>query len=165
MSSSSRPRPDRRTRRRSAVACLLVILVVQCYGPLPAVAAVPLPVIAVLPGAERTSLVVDLGAGTGAAGASVVSMTVDGTPQRAELTPVMSAGLGVALVVDASEAGSGTLAAWLSAAARFILEAPAGTLALAVADTSPPTVIASPQRGPIGVVQALSAARAGGKRN
>ena len=165
MSSSSRPRSDRRPARVSAVVVLLAVLVAQLYGPPPAAAAVPLPVVAALPGAERTSLVVDLGAGTGSAGTKAVAITIGGVPQPAELAPVISDRLAVALVVDASEAGRSALPAWLSAAARFILEAPAKTLAVAVADTSPPTVLSPPQRGPTAAVRALSAVRAGGQRN
>ncbi|MET8151689.1 hypothetical protein ACIBSW_38135 [Actinoplanes sp. NPDC049668] len=161
MSSSSRPRPDRRAARVPA-ALLLTMLVVLCNGPLPAAAAVPLPVIAVLPGAERTCLVVDLSAGPAARTATV---TVDGAPRRAELTPVISDGLSVALVVDASGAGAAALPAWLSAAARFVLEVPPGAHASAIADTSPPALLAPPGRGPAGVVAALSRVRAGGKRS
>ncbi|MEU7909397.1 VWA domain-containing protein [Actinoplanes sp. NPDC049118] len=160
MSSSSRRRPDRRAARAPA-ALLLTALLVLCHGPLPAAAAIPLPVIAVLPGAERTSLVVDLGAGA----ARTATVTVDGAPLRAELTPVVSDRLAVALVVDASDAGAAALPAWLSAAARFILEVPAGTLASAIADTSPPAVLAPPRRGPAGVVRALSSVRAAGRRS
>ena len=162
MSSSSRSRPDRRRARVPVTAFVLAMVVVQCFGPLPAAAAIPLPVVAVLPGAERTSLVVDLGAGP--AGEKAVEVTVGGVAQRATLTPVISDRLAVALLVDASEAGRATLPAWLSAAARFILEVPAGTQAAAVADTSPPAVLAPPQRGPTGVVRALSAVRADGQR-
>jgi hypothetical protein len=163
MSSSSRHRPDRRTARLSATTCLLTMLVVVCYGPLPAAAAIPLPVIAVLPGAEQTSLVVDLGADVRSA-AKGATVTVEGAPVPARLTPVVSDRLAVALVVDASDAGADALPAWLSAATRFILEVPAGTLASAIADTSPPAVLAPPQRRPADVVRALSTARAGGDR-
>ena len=157
MSSSSQSRPDRRAARLPAAAFVLAMVAVQGFGPLPAAAAVPLPVVAVLPGAERTSLVVDLGAGTGPAGDKAVEVTVGGAAQPATLTPVISDRLAVALLVDASDAGAATLPAWLSAAARFILEVPAETLAAAVADTSPPAVLAPSQRGPTGVVRALSA--------
>ncbi|GID93756.1 VWA domain-containing protein [Amorphoplanes digitatis] len=144
-------------------AALLTMLVVLCAGPLPAAAAIPLPVIAVLPGAERTCLVVDLSAVPGAARTATV--TVDGAPLRAELTPVISDGLAVVLVVDASDAGAPALPAWLSAAARFVLEVPSGTRASAIADTSPPALLTPPGRGPAGVVAALSSVRAGGRRS
>jgi glyoxylase-like metal-dependent hydrolase (beta-lactamase superfamily II) len=145
-------------------AFLLVMFVVQGYGPSPAAAAVPLPAIAVLPGADRTTLVVDLGASTGPVNRKTVPIAVDGVPQQAQLAPVMSERLAVAFVIDTSAAGGAALPAWLSAAARFILEAPAGTQAAVVADASPPTLISPPQRGPLGIVSALSGVRAGGQR-
>lgn len=164
MSSPSHPRPDRRAVR--VAAFLLVMAVVQGYGPRPAAAAVPLPAIAVLPGAEQTTLVVDLGASTGPVAGKTALITVDGgAPQQAPLAPVVSDRLAVAFVIDTSMAGGAALPAWLSAAARFILETPAGTQAAAVADTSPPSLIAPPQRGPTGIVRALSAVRAGGQRS
>ena len=163
MSSPSQPWPDRRTAR--VAAFLLVMFIVQCYGAPPAAAAVPLPVIAVLPGSEQTSLVVDLGASGDPAGSKTASITFDGVSQRAQLVPVVSDGLAVALVIDTSEAGGAALAGWLSAAARFILETPAETAAVAIADTSPPALIARPQRGPMGIVSALSGVRAGGHRS
>jgi hypothetical protein len=146
-------------------AFLLVMFVVQSYGPPPAAAAVPLPAIAVLPGTQQTSLVVDLGASTGPIDSRTALITVDGAPQQAQLAPVMSENLAVAFVIDTSMAGGAALPAWLSAAARFILEAPTGTQAAVVADTSPPTLISPPQRGPMGVVSALSGVRAGGQRS
>lgn len=162
-SSPSQPRPDRPTVR--VAAFLLVMFVVQCYGPLPAAAAVPLPPIAVLPGTEQTSLVVDLGADAEPVDSKTAQLAVDGAPQQAQLTPVVSDRLAVAFVVDTSVAGRAALPAWLSAATRFILEAPPATRAAVVADTSPPTLISPPQTGPVGVVSALSGIRAGGQRS
>jgi hypothetical protein len=119
MSSSSPPRRDR-------LAALLLLVTVMVVGPgagLPsAAAAVPLSVIAVIPGARDTSVVVDLGAGTKPADA--VAVTLAGAPQRATVTPALSDHMAVALVVDASEAGGAALPGWLSAAARFVLEVP-----------------------------------------
>lgn len=163
MSSPSHPRPDRRAVR--VAAFLLVMAVVQGYGPHPAAAAVPLPDIAVLPGTEQTTLVVDLGASTGPVAGKTALITVAGAQQQAPLAPVVSDRLAVAFVIDSSMAGGAALPAWLSAAARFILETPAGTQAAAVADTMPPTLIAPPQRGPTGIVRALSGVRAGGQRS
>lgn len=163
MSSPSQPRRDRRAAR--VVALLLVTILGQCCGLPPAAAAVPVPVVAVIPGTAQTSLVVDLGSGAATVRPEAASVTLDGAPQQTRLTPVVSERLTVALVVDTSRAGSAALPAWLSAAARFVLEAPAGTRAGAVADTTPPAVIAAPQRGPMGIVAALSAVRAGGDRS
>jgi hypothetical protein len=163
MSSRSQPRPDRRVAR--AVAFLLVLFIAQCFGLPPAAAAVPLPVVAVLPGGGQTFLVVDLGAGTGPVRGTAAAVTLDGVPQRTQLVPVVSDLLAVAFVIDTSQAGASALPSWLSAAARFILETPAQTQAVAVADASPPRLIAPPQRGPMGIVSALSAVRAGGQRS
>jgi hypothetical protein len=157
--------PNRLDRLRAAFL-LLVLVLVQGFGPAPAAAAAAtLPVIAVLPGAERTSLVVDLSAAPGPVRAGAASVTVDGAPQQAQVTPVVSDQLAVALVVDASDQGRDVLPAWLSAAARFILEVPAKTFAVAVTDTSPPVVLTTAQGDRAGVVRALSAVRAGGVRH
>jgi hypothetical protein len=146
-----------------AAALLLAVLAVQCCGAAPA-AAVVLPVAAVLSSGGQTSLVVDLSAST-RAGQRSVSVTRDGVPQQARLVPMMSDGLAVTLVVDTSAAGAATLPAWLSAAARFILEAPVGTQGVVIADRAPAAAIAGPQRGPTGIVRALSSVQAGGSRD
>ncbi|RSM72560.1 hypothetical protein DMB66_05305 [Actinoplanes sp. ATCC 53533] len=125
---------------------------------------VPLPVAAVLVSGARTALVVDLSAST-RPGRRSVTVTRDGAAQRATLVPVMADGLAVALVVDTSVAGAATLPAWLSAAARFILEAPASTQAVVIADSAPAAVTVGPQRGPTGVVRALTSVRARGERD
>jgi len=127
-------------------------------------AALPLPVTAVLGGGGQTSLVVDLGASTGT-GRRTVAVNLDGTPVPARLVPVVSGDLAVTLVVDASAAGAATLPAWLSAGARFILEAPPGIEAVVIADTLPAAAITRPQRGPTEIVRALTTVRAGGGRD
>ena len=106
-----------------ALAALLVVVVVQVAAPVPARAAIPLPIAAALAGGGQTSLVVDLGASTRTR-PPAVAVTQDGVPVKARVVPVMSDGLALALVVDASKDGATTLPAWLSAAARFILEVP-----------------------------------------
>jgi hypothetical protein len=146
-------------------AFLLVMFVVQGFGPSPAAAAVPLPPIAVLPGTEQTSLVVDLGANAEPVTGRTAQLAVDGAPRQAQLTPVLSDRPAVAFVIDTSVAGRAALPAWLSAATRFILEAPPSTRAAVVADAAPPTLISAPQTGPVGVVRALSGMRAGGQRS
>ncbi|BCJ45676.1 hypothetical protein GCM10010168_59030 [Actinoplanes ianthinogenes] len=124
----------------------------------------PLPIDAVLAGAGETTLVVDLGAAP-SAGRGSVAVSVDGRPQRAELTPVVSSKLAVSIVVDASADGAAALPGWLSAGARFSLAAPARTRTVVIADRAPAGVIAGPVRGPAGVVRALGAVRAGGTRD
>jgi hypothetical protein len=160
MSSYSPPRRD----RLSALLMLAMIPVASpVVSPSSTAPAAPLPVVAVFSGAEQTSMVVDLGAG--ARPADAVSVTVAGAPQRVTVTPAVSDHMSVALVVDASEAGGPALPAWLSAAARFVLEVPAQARAVVVADTTPPSVIAAPRPGALGVVGALSTVRAGGRRS
>ena len=83
----------------------------------------------------------------------------------ARLEPVVSDLMTVAFVIDTSDAGRTALSSWLSAATRFVLEAPAGAQAVAVADTTPPKLISGVQRGPVGMVRALSEVRAGGGRD
>ncbi len=161
MSSSSPPRRD----RRATLLLLLVTAMVAgpCAGPPAASAAVPLPVVAVIPGDQQTSMVVDLGAGTKPA--EKVTLTLAGVPQRATVTPALADQMVAALVVDASEAGAAALPGWLSAAARFALELPATARTAVVADTDPPRVVAPPKPGAIGVVGALNTVRPAGRRH
>jgi hypothetical protein len=161
MSSHSRISSERRPLRAAAV--LLALVAVQCLGTAPALAAVPLPVAAVLDSGGTTSLVVDLSA-SGRPGRSA-SITRGGAQQPAQLVPVVSAGLAVALVVDASAAGAATLPAWLSAAARFILEMPYNTQAVVIADRAPAAAITAPQRGPTEIVRSLTSVTAQGGRD
>jgi hypothetical protein len=163
MSSRSRIRSDRRPLR-AAAALLVALIAVQCNGVAAFAAPVPLPVAAVLVSGAQTSLVVDLSASTGA-GRRSVAVTRDGSPQPAKLVPVVADGLAVTIVVDTSSAGAATLPAWLSAAARFILEAPSTTDAVVIGDSAPAAAITAPQRGPTGVVRALTSVRAHGERD
>ncbi|HET6533234.1 MAG TPA: VWA domain-containing protein, partial [Actinoplanes sp.] len=159
MSSSTPNRPD-----RARVATVLTALVtVLLIGAAPA-AAVPLPVAAVFTTGGQTSVVVDLSAST-SPGRAVAAVTRDGATQAARLVPVVSDDLAVALVVDTSAAGAATLPAWLSAAARFMLEAPGGTRAVVVADSAPAATVAGPHRGPLEIVRALDGIPARGERD
>jgi len=151
-----------------AAALVCAVIAVQFPGAAapaaPAPLPVPLPVTAVLVSGAQTALVVDLGAST-RTGRRSVTVTRDGAAERATLVPVVADGLAVALVVDTSAAGAATLPAWLSAAARFILEAPATTQAVVIADSAPAAVTIGPQRGPTGIVRALTSVRARGERD
>ncbi|HEY7271943.1 MAG TPA: hypothetical protein VH502_04345 [Actinoplanes sp.] len=162
---SSSTRTDRRAPR---VAALLMLAALVAGVATPAMAApvpVPLPVIAALPGAGQTTLVVDLSAIAGPVARSAATVTVDGTQIPAQLQPVASDLMSTAFVIDTSDAGRASLSSWLSAATRFVLEAPAGTRAVAIADATPPKLITPSQLGPIGMVRALSDVRAGGRRS
>jgi hypothetical protein len=156
-------RSDRRALR--AAVLLAVAALVAGIGTPAAAVPVPLPVVAVIPGGDETTLVVDLSAIAGPVARSAATVTVDGTPLPARLEPVVSDLMTVAFVIDTSDAGRTALSSWLSAATRFVLEAPAGTQAVAVADTTPPKLISGVQREPVGMVRALSEVRAGGGRD
>ncbi|MBM2614179.1 hypothetical protein JIG36_01240 [Actinoplanes sp. LDG1-06] len=123
--------------------------------------AVPLPVEAVLAGEQQTSVVVDLSAST-RSGARTAEVTTDGVRREASLTPLMSSGLAVTIVVDTSADAE---PAWLSAGARFILEAPSGTWATVIGDSSPAATIAAPQQDRSGIVAALGGVRPHGSRD
>ena len=135
---------------------VLAALVAAGTSAAPAAAAVELPVAGVLAGDGTTTVVADL-AGLAGPDRRTARVEVDGHAVDADLLPVMSEGLSVVLVVDPS------LAAWPSAAARFILEAPAGTESVVIPDRRPAAVLTGPQRGPSGVVAALTTLRAGGE--
>ena len=166
MSSRSPSRPERRRLGAALAALLTALLATPLVGARPAAAAVPLPlpVAGVLSGGGETAVVIDLSASNGA-GKRSVAVTVNGQSQRADLVPVMSDGLAVTIVVDASTKGAATLPAWLSAAARFILEAPTSTQAVVIPDRKPAAAATAPLRGPSGVVGALTAIRADGDRD
>src|SRR5438034_10986045 len=139
MSSSPRSRPELvsqhlgwisqpAVRAARSAAPVLVVLAVLWLGVPGAAAvpagpgAVPLPGVTVLPVAGRqVSLVVDASGSTQPTPSDSFSVSVAGTRQPASVTPVMSNELAVAMVVDASQAGAGQLASWVSGAARFVL--------------------------------------------
>jgi hypothetical protein len=160
---SSSTRSDRRAPR--AAVLLAVVALVASLGTPAAAAPVPLPVVAVLPGSEQTTVVVDLSAIAGPVARSAATVTADGTQVPAQLQPVVSDLMTVAFVIDTSDAGRAALSSWLSAATRFVLEAPNGAQAVAVADTTPPKLIRPAQSGPVGMVRALSDIRSGGRRS
>jgi hypothetical protein len=159
MSSSTPHRRDRLLTRLPA----LVVAVCAVQWLLAGTAwAVPLSVIAVLPPTNRSvPLVVDVGA---FAQPRSVSATVRGVPQPTTVVPVMSDRLAVSIVVDASVDGGQALPAWLSGAARFVLDAPTSTRSAVVADTTPPVPVAPLTSGALHTVRALDTVRAHGQR-
>jgi hypothetical protein len=163
MSSRSPTRPDRPPAFKAAGAALAALAMLLTEAA-PAAAAVPLPVAGVLSGGGETAVVVDLSAGDDTAHPSV-RISMNGQAQPADLIPVMSDGLAVTIVVDASTAGAAALPAWLSAAARFILEAPGETQATVIPDRSPAAPAIDPVRGPSEVVGALTGMHAAGERD
>jgi von Willebrand factor type A domain len=169
MSSRTQARRDRRAVRAGTL--VLVVLAVLGLGATGAAAvptssaAVPLPDVAVLPKADpHVSMVINVGGGTEPVRQESVSVVVGGARQPATVESIMSDRLAVGIVVDASEAGRDQLQAWLSGAARFVLEAPAAAHAAVIADTTPPRVLATLQQGPVDLVRAISAVQAHGKR-
>ena len=169
MSSSTRSRRDPRTVRLTApVLVVLAVLWLAAPGAAAVPAGpttVPLAGVTLLPVDSHVSLVVNVADGTAPVPPDSVSVTVAGVPQPATVVPVLSDQLAVGIVIDASRAAGGGLPARLSAAARFVLEAPAGTHAALVADTTPPAVLAKLQQGPDDLVRALSAVQPRGDRH
>lgn len=143
---------------------MVALVAATMAGARPARAALPLPVAGVFTGADRTTMVVDL-ATLGEPDRRSARLRVDGRTVDADLLPVMSEGVSVALVVDAAADGAAALPAWLSAAARFVLEAPSATESVIIPDRVPAATLTGPQRGPTGVVSALTTVTAGGTRD
>ena len=169
MSSPSRTWSERAWSERAAalVAGVLAALVAlfACVPAAAAAAPVPLRVVTTLPGSDgRSLLVLDLSAAPGA-GEPAVTVEQDGTPLVSTLTPVVGETMGVTLVVDNSTDGAAEVPAWLSAGARFILEAPAQARAVVVTASAPAAVATGPEQGPVEIVRALEAVRAGGERD
>ena len=152
--------PTGSSRLRAALAAV-AFLPALAPSPAPSIA---LPVVAALSGGGETALVVDLGA-TAPTGDRSVTVTRGGVREKAELEPVMSAGLNVALVVDNSADGAKALPAWLSAAARFTLEAPGSTRSVVITAAEPAKTVIAPQQGAMGVVRALDGVTASGDRD
>jgi hypothetical protein len=162
--SSPSPIWSERVRPVRAAAAALALIATQVFLAMPAHAApVPLPVASVVSAGGKTTLVVDLSAASRAGKDATV--TLDGADQPATLTPVLSAGLALSLVADTSKASEASLPAWLSGAARFILEAPATTDAVMIGDSVPAKVIVGPQRGALEVVRGLDKVAAQGPRD
>ena len=161
MSSSTRSRPDPPAVRLAAA--VLVLCPALPAGP----TAVPLADATVLPVVDsRVCVVVDVERGsTQPVPPDAVSVSVGGVRQPVAVVPVMSDGLTVGIVVDASKAGAAGTGPWQSGAARFVLEAPAGARTAVVADTTPPAVLATLQPGPTDPVRALSAVQPHGTRD
>jgi hypothetical protein len=101
----------------------------------------------------RSRLVVNVPGAPVAPGAFAV--TVDGRAQPADVAPILSDRLAMALVVDASAGDSG-LQAGLSGLVDFTLAAAPTTRATLVTDTTPPAVVTALQPGPSSVLAGLA---------
>jgi hypothetical protein len=148
---------------RSRTAVLLVVPLLALSAAPAFAADIPLPVEAVFPGAQTSTVVVDLSATDDKAGS--LSVTAGGQARKATLVPVVSSGLALALVVDDAQAGAANLAAWTSAAARFSLAAPPDTRAVVVSSAAPAKIVGPPQVGPSGIVGTLTGMAAHGTRD
>jgi hypothetical protein len=141
----------------------LALIAAQCFLAAPAEAAVPLPVSAAYTAGGKTTLVVDLSASSEPGRSATV--TLRGADQPATLIPALSPGLALSLVVDTSQASAASLPAWLSGAARLILEAPDETDAVVISDSAPAAVVVAPQRGALEVVRGLDKVASHGTRD
>ena len=150
--------------RCSRSAALFVLVAVLALAAAPGAAAQP-PITAV-PSATtdgQVRLVVQVPGGPVAPGA--VTASIDGVPQQARAEPVLSDRLAMALVVDASAAGSPMLPVGLAGAANLVLAAPPSVRSTVVADSTPPTVAVPWPSGPVDTLRGLSAVRSGGARS
>jgi len=169
MSSFSRLRSSkRRSRLTAALAALLVAG--SCLHPGAARAAAPqLDIVAVdVSGDRRVSLVVDVRTtGKTSDRSSAFSVTAGAVPLPTRAVPVIPDSPALAVVVDASMAGSAALQEGLSGAANLLLQLPPASRIAVVADTSPPVVLAPARPGgadAADALRALSALRAQGER-
>src|SRR4051812_11898159 len=150
--------------RCSRSAALFVLAAVLVLTAAPGAAAQP-PITAV-PSATtdgQVRLVVQVPGGP--VGPGAVTASIDGVPQQARAEPVLSVRLAMALVVDASAAGSPMLPVGLAGAANLVLAAPPSVRSTVVADSTPPTVAVPWPSGPVDTLRGLSAVRSGGARS
>ena len=92
------------------------------------------------------------------------SVSVEGQPLPTTARPVMSDGLTMAMVIDASEAGGPVLHRGLSGAVDFALATSPTVRSVLVADTSPPSVVTPLQSGAAAMLQGLSRIESHGAR-
>ena len=93
-----------------------------------------------------------------------VTVSVDGQPQPATTTPLVSERTALTLVVDASADGRAALQPGLGGLVDFALGLPSTTRTALVADTTPPAVVTQTRADPTGVLTGLSGITAGGGR-
>lgn len=161
--SSSPPSPSSRRSLR-AVVVLLVLLVPAVLAASGAAARSVLD--PVLVGGPEGTVRMVLRVPDGATGpAAAVSASVDGVPQPAVVEPLLSDGLAVAYVVDASADGAAVLPSALAGAADLALAAPAGARHALVTDAAPPVVVVPWPTGAADTVDRLGDVRSGGARD
>ena len=96
---------------------------------------------------------------------SVVTVTVGGAPQTAQIVPLLSDRTATVVVVDASAAGAAQLQPGLSGVASLVLTAPPAARSALVADTEPPAVVAPLAVGSSDTLRGLTTVRPGGARH
>ncbi len=161
--SSRSPIWSERLLSAAATVAVLTLTGAAPASAAPSTAPVPLPVAAVLSAGGKTTMIVDLSDSSRTGKSATV--TLNGADQPATLTPVLSAGLALSLVADTSQASAASLPAWLSGAARLILEVPYSTDAVVIGDSAPAKVVVAPQRGALEVVRGLDKVAAQGTRD
>jgi hypothetical protein len=94
-----------------------------------------------------------------------VSGSSGGAKLPVKVQPILSDRAGVALIVDASAAGTRSVqGGGLSGAASFLLQVPPGAAAAVIADRQPPSIVAASSSGAAEDLQAVSSMRSSGAR-
>ncbi|HWM57228.1 MAG TPA: vWA domain-containing protein [Pseudonocardia sp.] len=126
------------------------------------------PALVVVPGGTangQVRLLAQVPDGSGDLRSDAFSLSVRGMPQPARAEPVLSDRLAMALVIDASSAGSPVLPVRLGGAAGLVLAAPASTRSTVITDGTPPTVAVPWPSERADTLRGLSAVQPGGERN
>jgi hypothetical protein len=98
-------------------------------------------------------------------GSEAFSVTAGGVRLPTRVEPVLSDQLAAGLVIDGSSRGAATLHAGVNGPANFLLQLPVSARVAAVADTSPPAVLAPLAVGAKDALSALDALQPHGERN
>jgi len=115
---------------------------------------------------RQVTVVADVrSAGATPIGSEAFSVTAGGVWLPTRVEPVLSDQLAVGLVVDGSRHGAATLHSGVSGPANLLLQLPVAGRVAAVADTSPPVVMAPLAVGAKDALSALDALRPHGERH
>jgi hypothetical protein len=157
-----------RDRRRALLAALTVAAcLLQWLGAMSA-SAVELTVVTVVPPSadQQVTVVADVRPATARPLRSqAFSVAAGTTTLPTTAVPVVSDRLAVGLVVDGSADGASAMHQGLSGAANFLLQMPVAARVAAVADTSPPTILARLRPGAKDTLRALDRLRPAGARS
>jgi hypothetical protein len=163
-------RGDHGHTAKVVVSAAIVLLLFVALTAHPALAATgDLRVVAVhTASAPRVSMILDPPgtAGDEALTPEAVSVTVDGSPVTATVTPMASRSLSVALVIDtASDLSAEELGAVKSGALDLLLTLPEGAQTMVVASGGSPSIVAPLSPNPAEAVSAISDLRLEGTRS